>query len=79
MKKPESVICKNCIFFVGAEYHTSCHRNPPTLVGTNDSVRSDWPSVWERDFCGEFKPADNLTTIEWVAWKKGLLEDELPK
>ena len=34
------------------------------------------PQMSKMDWCGEFVPSDNLTAVEWVAWKKGLLQND---
>jgi hypothetical protein len=44
-----------------------CRFNPPTQGG--------WGYTEEDWWCGRFKPVDNLTAIEWVAWQKGLEEN----
>jgi hypothetical protein len=82
MQKPESVKCGNCMFGAFNNYSSSgglvCHRFPKVRVG-GTSLYMAHPEVDSKDWCGEFAPKDNLTAIEWVAWKKGLLEDGQPR
>jgi hypothetical protein len=49
-----------------------CVFNPPFI---NSTGKSTFPMVKKHWWCGRFKPVDNLTAIEWVAWQKGLEED----
>jgi len=54
----------------------SCHFFPPITVAKEEDARVwSWPKVDKEHWCGQFKPYDNLTAIEWVAWQKGLLND----
>jgi len=52
-----------------------CKRFPPVMFpeGQNFSWKHPW--VNPNSYCGEYLPANNLDGIEWVTWKKGLLED----
>jgi len=78
MEQPNSVKCGNCIFkgFNG-EDKMVCRRYPPLTLApvTSGSQKWSFPLIVENLFCGEFLPKDNLTAIEWVAWRKGLQED----
>jgi hypothetical protein len=50
--------CELCRFFVPlpGDEMGFCHRYPPTLGQTDRYVRSQqWPCVYTRDWCGEFK------------------------
>ena len=49
-----------------------CVFNPPVRNSEGNSTFIVVKSHW---WCGRFKPKDNLTAIEWVAWQKGLEED----
>ena len=87
MLKPDSVKCKNCIFYSNG----FCQRYPPQYVNRNTnsniihnggnstvyeshSPNVEFPYVSSDNFCGEFIPSDNLTAVDWIAWKKGLLD-----
>lgn len=87
MERPRSVKCENCLFYdqnVCKRYPPQLVNQSSNIDTTHTdngskaygmySPTSVWPQVWHRDFCGEFMPKDNLMAIEWVAWKKGLLE-----
>ena len=78
MKRPDSVKCENCIFgekdnkFKGIR----CRFFPPnTVIEENDQRIWKHPLTNADTWCGQFKPKDNLTAVEWVAWMKGLDED----
>jgi hypothetical protein len=73
MKKPSSVRCENCMFYTAGKDPNKkiCVFNPPDV---SDGV-AGFPVVLPGWWCGRFKPVDNLTAIEWVAWQKGLEED----
>jgi hypothetical protein len=77
MKKPSSVKCENCMFAAPSKmregYPFTCHFNPPIVTET--SHEPGWPIVSGVSWCGRFRPVDNLTAVEWVAWQKGLEED----
>lgn len=90
MQKPDSVKCANCIFYTNGmckryppqfttDYvNINLNNSGSTLNGSaSPNTFAKWPYVNDLDFCGEFVPNDNLTAIEWVAWKKGL-KDDLP-
>jgi hypothetical protein len=89
MQKPDSVRCDKCTFYNGGNCQRYPPQHVP-LEGINLNLNNNgstlhgqlqiyttpkWPWVSQTDFCGEFVPSDNLTAVEWVAWKKGLLED----
>lgn len=61
-----------CFSAPETDFDGSCHFNPPILDSENDI---GWPLVAKEQWCGRFEPVDNLTAVEWIAWKKGLLED----
>jgi hypothetical protein len=49
--------------------------NPNKLVCRfNPPVNQGWELVKNTWWCGRFRPSDNLTAIEWLAWQKGLEE-----
>jgi hypothetical protein len=50
-----------------------CKFNPPLPTEGGGGV--GWVVIKKHWWCGRFKPNDNLTAIEWVAWQKGLTED----
>lgn len=88
MLKPESVRCDNCTFYVAGHckrYPPQFVNRSSSLYTTNyggnsqtsetHSPSTEFPTMGSYDFCGEFLPTDNLTAVEWVAWKKGLIED----
>jgi hypothetical protein len=55
-----------------------CRFLPPMILHDNQQEGElQWksPLMGARDWCGQFLPKDNLTAVEWIAWKKGLLED----
>jgi hypothetical protein len=65
MDKPKEVRCENCVFYSYRHGTRKCVRYPSPL----DVDFFDW--------CGEFVGMDNLANVEWVAWRKGLLRDEV--
>lgn len=77
MKRPESVRCSNCMFVAKRkDGGFSCRFFPPVTIADEEGSRTwSWPKIAAFHWCGQFKPADNLTAIEWVAWQKGLEED----
>lgn len=56
--------CNNCRFFhmeprslrEGHDYG-ECRMKPPTVVANATTSITQWPRVWVKDWCGEFKPA----------------------
>jgi hypothetical protein len=57
MAKQDCVMqCANCAFYraESGEEFGRCHRYPPVWVATPEGNVSDFPSVDDSDFCGEF-------------------------
>ena len=77
-RDPDIINCGNCMFAcTDGKQAFRCYRFPPITLFEKETNKYTWlnPAVDKQDFCGEFLPKDNLTAVEWVAWKKGLLED----
>ena len=56
MNKPECINCYYCHFFIisGAKFY-ECRFNPPKNVVVGMTVKSLWPSVNLKDWCGKYK------------------------
>lgn len=50
-------LCGVCRYFVPHDGDGTCRRYPPVPLAYNTVSVSAWPSVGERDWCGEFKLA----------------------
>jgi hypothetical protein len=52
--------CSNCAYFRAVEEEGgNCHRYPPIWITTPEGCGSDFPTVAEDDFCGEFVRGGN--------------------
>ena len=80
MKKPREVRCENCVFFAffPDDKYPSCLRYPPSNLVQRENARQwTYPYTSNGGWCGEFRPKDNLTAVEWVTWLKGFKQDEI--
>lgn len=64
MDKPDSVRCKNCMFFASTKNGKNiCVFNPPTN-NPNNIAESIYAMIEPNWWCGRFRPKDNLTAVE---------------
>jgi len=65
--------CRACAFSVDTTFDDAdgnhaheCHRMPPSIPAIDrdsaNTIRWDFPIVWDTDWCGEFKPKNDPKT-----------------
>lgn len=55
--------CEHCWFYHRLETMSAdegqCRQGPPTaIVSVDKEIKSAWPVVWNRDWCGQWREAD---------------------
>lgn len=68
--------CKECEGFHWKSFHTDeaggrvgigeCRRHSPQAIALNDgmAIRSYWPEVQSDNWCLEFRPADEVSSLD---------------